>query len=173
MVNPSFYSKQTIDHFRHPRNYGEIKNSDGKGEAGNIICGDVMSLYIKIKKNKKDEEVISNIKFKTYGCAAAIATSSVITELVKGKTIKEALQIDKNTVVKTLHGLPPIKIHCSLLAVDALNEAIYQYLIKNKKPIPKNLEEKHERIERSKKQTEKRYEKWIKINKVEKIKERG
>lgn len=165
MVNPSFYSKQTIDHFRHPRNYGEIKNSDGKGEAGNIICGDVMSLYIKIKKNKKNEEVIADIKFQTYGCAAAIATSSVITEIVKGKTIKEALKIDKNSVVKTLHGLPPIKIHCSVLAVDALNEAIYQYLIKNKEPIPKELEEKHQRIEKTKSQIEDRYQKWMNINK--------
>lgn len=165
MVNPSFYSKQTIDHFRHPRNFGKIKNPDGKGEAGNIICGDVMSLYIKIKKNKKNEEVITNIKFQTYGCAAAIATSSVITQLVKGKTIREALKIDKNSVVKTLHGLPPIKIHCSILAVDALNEAIYQYLIKNKEPIPKELEEKHQRIEKTKSQIEDRYQKWMNINK--------
>ncbi len=164
MVNSSFYSKQTIDHFRHPRNYGEIKNSDGKGEAGNIICGDVMNLYIKIKKNKKNEEIITDVKFQTYGCAAAIATSSVITELVKGKTIKEAFKIDKNSVVKTLRGLPPIKIHCSILAVDALNEAIYQYLIRNKKPIPKELEKKHQRIIKTKSQIENRYKKWMKIN---------
>ena len=164
MVNSSFYSKQTIDHFRHPRNYGEIKNSDGKGEAGNIICGDVMNLYIKIKKNKKNEEIITDVKFQTYGCAAAIATSSVITELVKGKTIKEAFKIDKNSVVKTLRGLPPIKIHCSILAVDALNEAIYQYLIRNKKPIPKELEKKHQRIIKTKNEIENRYKKWMKIN---------
>jgi len=164
MSNVSFYSKQTIDHFRHPQNYGEIKNPDGKGEAGNIICGDVMSLYIKVKKNKKNEEIISDVKFQTYGCAAAIATSSVITQLVKGKSIREALNIDKNEIVKTLHGLPPVKIHCSVLAVDALSEAIYQYLIANKRPIPKTLEEKHQRIERSKKQIEERYEKWMKIN---------
>jgi nitrogen fixation NifU-like protein len=165
MVSLNFYSKQTIDHFRHPRNYGEIKNADGRGEAGNIICGDVMSLYIKVKKNQKGEEVITNIKFQTYGCAAAIATSSVITELVKGKTIKEALTIDKNNIVETLHGLPPKKIHCSVLAVDALNEAIYQYLIKNKKPIPQELVQKHQRIKKGKIQIEERYEKWMNINK--------
>ena len=165
MANPSFYSKQTIYHFRHPRNYGEIKNPDGKGEAGNIICGDVMSLYIKVKKNKNGEEIIADVKFQTYGCAAAIATSSVITELVKGKTIKEALKIDKSSVIKTLHGLPPIKIHCSVLAVDALTEAIYQYLAENKKPVPKELGEKHQRIEKGKKQIEERYKKWMNINK--------
>jgi nitrogen fixation NifU-like protein len=164
MVDSSFYSKQTIKHFRHPKNYGAIKNADGKGEAGNIICGDVMSLYIKIEKNNNSEEIISDIKFQTYGCAAAIATSSVITELVKGKTIKQALKIDKSNIVETLHGLPPIKIHCSVLAVDALNEAIYQYFFKNKKLIPKGLEKRHKQIEQCKKQIEIRYKKWKEIS---------
>jgi len=160
MTHLSFYSKQTLQHFRHPHNYGEIKNPDGKGEAGNIICGDVMSLYLKIKKNKKGAEVIEDIKFKTYGCAAAIATSSVITDLVKGKTIEQASKISKDNIVETLHGLPPIKIHCSILAIDALGEAIYQYLLKNKRTIPADLKERHERIEKDKKNIKARYKKW-------------
>lgn len=150
------YSKQTIDHFRNPHNYGEIKNADGQGEAGNIICGDIMSLYIDVKKNKKGEEVIADVKFRTYGCAAAIATSSVITDLAKGKTIDEALKISKKDIVDTLNGLPPIKIHCSLLAIDALGEAIYQYLLKNKKSIPQELKTKHERIEKGRRIIEER-----------------
>lgn len=157
------YSKKTINHFRNPHNYGEIKNPSAVGEAGNVVCGDVMTLYLKIDKNDKNQEVIKDIKFKTYGCVAAIATSSVITDLVKGKTIEEALKIDKDKIVKTLNGLPPIKIHCSVLAAEALAEAIYQYLLKNKKPIPKDLEEKHQMIEKSKKIIEARYKEWIKL----------
>ncbi len=160
-MNDSFYSKETLHHFYHPHNYGVIKKPDGKGEVGNIICGDVMTLYIKVKKNIKGEEIIADIKFKTYGCAAAIATSSVITDLVKGKTIGQALKINKDSIVKTLRGLPPIKIHCSILAIDALGEAIYQYLRKHKKRIPQKLRIKHERIEKSKREIEERYKKWI------------
>ncbi len=158
----TFYSKKTIDHFRNPHNYGDIKNPDGQGEAGNIICGDIMSLYILVKKNKKGQEVITDIKFKTYGCAAAIATSSVITDLAKGKTIEEALLISKKDVIDTLDGLPPIKIHCSLLAVDALGEAIYQYLVSKKREVPKELQTKHDRIEKERQQIEKRLKKMKK-----------
>lgn len=153
------YTKQTIDHFRNPRNYGAINNPDGQGEAGNIICGDIMSLYIVVKKNKKGEEIIDAVKFKTYGCAAAIATSSVITGLAKGKTIDEALKISKKDIVDILHGLPPIKIHCSLLAIDALGEAIYQYLQNKKRAIPQELKLRHERIEKGKKMIEERLKK--------------
>jgi len=159
------YSKQTLKHFRNPHNYGEIKDADGIGEAGNIICGDLMNLYIVVKKDKKEKEIITSVKFKTYGCAAAIATSSVITDLVKGKTIDEALKVSKNDIVDTLKGLPPIKIHCSVLAIDALDEAIYQYLYKNKRPIPEDLLLKHERIEKGKKEIKERYSKWMKISK--------
>jgi len=155
----NFYSKQTIDHFRNPRNYGALTNPDGLGEAGNIICGDIMSLYIEVKENKKAEEIITAVKFKTYGCAAAIATSSVITDLAKGKTIDEALKLGKKDIIDTLHGLPPIKIHCSLLAIDALGEAIYQYLLKNKREIPQDLRQKHDRIEKGKKIIEERLKK--------------
>jgi len=153
------YSKQTIDHFRNPHNYGALKNPAGFGEAGNIICGDIMSLYIDVKKNKQGKEYISDVKFKTYGCAAAIATSSVITDLAKGKTIVEALKLNKQDIVDTLHGLPPIKIHCSLLAIDALGEAIYQYLLKNNRTIPQDLHTRHERIEKGKKMIEERLKK--------------
>lgn len=165
MTSNSFYTKQTLDHFRHPQNCGELKNADGLGEAGNIICGDLMSLYIKVKKNNQGKTVIAAVKFKTYGCAAAIATSSVITELVKGKTIEEALKVSKNDIVDTLKGLPPIKIHCSILAIDALHEAIYQYFSAKKLPIPQFLQEKHARIEKGKKEIKERYAKWLSISK--------
>jgi nitrogen fixation protein NifU and related proteins len=153
------YSKQTIDHFRNPHNYGEIKNADGRGEAGNIICGDIMSLYIIVEKNKNGKEIITAVKFKTYGCAAAIATSSVITDLAKGKTIDEALLLSKKDIIETLHGLPPIKIHCSLLAIDALGEAIYQYLFTHKRAIPEDLVKRHEHIENERHMIEERLKK--------------
>lgn len=155
------YSKKTLQHFRSPHNYGEIKNPDGVGEAGNIVCGDVMSLYLKMKKIENKEPIIDQVKFKTYGCAAAIATSSAITDLVKGKTIDEALKISKNDIVEFLEGLPPIKIHCSILAIDALDEAIYQYLIDHEKTVPADLQLKHDRIKKSREQIEERYKKWM------------
>jgi len=135
------YSKKVLDHLANPRNVGKIEGADGKGEVGNVVCGDVMKLYIKVK-----DEVIEEISFETYGCAAAIATSSVITEMVKGKKITEVLKMKNSDILKALDGLPPIKIHCSLLSVDALSEAIWDYLKKNGKKIPEELEERHERI---------------------------
>ena len=157
------YTKKVIEHFKNPHNMGRMKNPDGIGKVGNIICGDVMWLYIKVGKDKKGREIIKNIKFETFGCVAALATSSVITDLAKGKTIEEALKINRNDVVKSLGGLPPIKLHCSVLAADALTEAIYDYLSKNKREIPKELRETHQRIEKEKKEIEERYKEWIKI----------
>lgn len=157
------YTEKVIEHFKKPHNYGRMKNFDGLGKVGNIICGDVMWLYIKVGKDKKRREIIRDVKFETFGCVAALATSSVITDLAKGKTIEEALKIDRNEVVKALGGLPPIKLHCSVLAADALTEAIADYLIKNKRKIPKELQERRKRIEREKKEIEKRYKEWIKI----------
>lgn len=157
------YSKEVMEHFQNPHNYGKIKNPDGVGKAGSLQCGDIMELYIKVGKNKKGEEIIKDIKFRTYGCLAAIATSSVITDLVKGKTIKEALRIDRKKVIEKLGGLPKIKIHCSVLAVDALLEAIHDYLSKNRKPIPKELKKRHQRIKKEKEEIKKRYEEWIKF----------
>ena len=127
------YSKKVIEHFQNPHNYGRIKDADGIGKAGNPICGDVLYLYIKVGEN----EVIKDIKFETFGCAAAISTSSVVTDLAKGKTIKEALKIDSARIVKSLGGLPSIKHHCSLLAIDALRSAIRDYLQKTKKILKK------------------------------------
>ena len=122
------YTEKVMDHFRNPRNIGEIKDPDGFGKVGNPVCGDVMAIYIKVKNEK-----IADIKFKTYGCTAAIATSSVLTEMVKGKTIDEALKITRDDVANELGGLPAIKMHCSNLAADALREAIKDYKNKKKK----------------------------------------
>ena len=152
------YTKKVIQHFRNPHNYGKMKNPDGVGKVGNLICGDVMRLYIKIDRNRKKEEVIKDIKFETFGCVAAIATSSIITDLAKGKSLKEAMEISKNEVAKSLGGLPPIKLHCSVLAADTLSEAVYDYLSKNKRKIPKELQKRHKRIEQEKKILEKKYE---------------
>lgn len=151
------YTKKVLETFKNPHNYGKIKNADGIGKVGNIVCGDVMWLYIKLDKTG---EIIKDIKFETFGCVAAISTSSIITDLVKGKTIKEALKITKDNVIESLGGLPKIKYHCSVLAVDALVEAIYDYFLKNKKEIPADLKKRHEMIKKSKDAIEKRYEKW-------------
>lgn len=149
------YSKKVMEHFLHPRNMGEIKNADGIGKVGNIVCGDVMWIYIKVEKDKQGRSIIKDIKFKTFGCAAAIATSSIITELVKGKTIDEALKITKKDVVNALGGLPPIKIHCSNLAAEALHEAIYDYMKKHDMEIPRKLEEEHKKIKETLKKIKK------------------
>ena len=120
------YSEKVMEHFRNPRNVGEIKNPDGIGHVGNPVCGDIMELYIKVK-----DDIITDVKFKTFGCGAAIATSSMITELVKGKRIDEALKISNRAVVEALDGLPPIKMHCSVLAEEALKSAIEDYYKKS------------------------------------------
>ncbi|MAG50780.1 iron-sulfur cluster assembly scaffold protein [archaeon] len=127
------YSKKVMESFKHPHNMGEIKNADGIGKIGNPTCGDVMWIFIKIGKNKKGEEIIKDIKVKTFGCVAAIATSSMVTDLAKGKTIKEAKKITRQNIADALEGLPPIKMHCSNLAVDALHKAIEDYEKKNEK----------------------------------------
>ena len=157
------YTKKVIEHFQNPHNYGRMKNPDGIGKAGNIVCGDVMWLYIKVGEDKKKKEIIKDIKFETFGCVAAISTSSIITDLVKGKTLREAIEINKEKVVKSLGGLPPIKLHCSVLAVDALSEAIYDYLSKKKKPIPKEIRKRHQGIQKEKKLIEEKYKEWIEI----------
>ena len=116
------YSEKVMDHFMNPRNMGEIPDADGVGTVGNPACGDIMQLYIKV-----EGDVIRDVKFKTFGCGAAIATSSMVTELVKGKTLEEAEKISNRTVAEALDGLPPIKMHCSNLAADALHAAIEDY----------------------------------------------
>ncbi|MDN5348157.1 MAG: nitrogen fixation protein NifU [Clostridia bacterium] len=116
------YSEKVMEHFTSPRNVGEIPDADGIGEIGNPICGDIMRLYIKVNNGK-----IEDIKFKTFGCGAAIATSSMVTEMVKGKTLEEAMKISNKAVAEALGGLPPNKMHCSNLAADALHRAIEDY----------------------------------------------
>ena len=156
------YTPKVMETFKNPHNTGKIKNADGIGKVGNIVCGDVMHLYIKVAKNKKGNEIIKDIKFETFGCVAAVSTSSIITDLAKGKTIKEALKITKDSVIKSLGGLPKIKYHCSVLAVDALVEAVYDYFLKNNKEISADLQKKHDIIQKSKEIIEKKYEKWQK-----------
>lgn len=119
------YSEKVLEHFRNPRNVGVIEDADGVGTVGNPVCGDLMTMYIKVKDDR-----IVDIKFQTFGCGAAIATSSMATELAKGKTLEEALKITKQTVAEALGGLPPQKMHCSNLAADALKRAIADYLKK-------------------------------------------
>jgi len=121
------YTDKVMDHFENPRNVGEISQADGVGQVGNPTCGDIMKIYLKI-----DNDVITDIKFKTFGCGAAIATSSIVTEMAKGKTIEEALQLSNKAVAEALGGLPPKKLHCSNLAADALHAAIENYRDKQK-----------------------------------------
>ena len=121
------YSEQVMEHFKNPRNVGEIENPDGIGHVGNAVCGDVMELYIRV-----EDGIIVEAKFKTFGCGAAIATSSMVTELVKGKKVEEALKISNRAVAEALGGLPSIKMHCSVLAEEALKSAIDDYLNKSK-----------------------------------------
>jgi nitrogen fixation NifU-like protein len=124
MTDPwSLYNEKVMEHFKNPRNVGEMEDPDGVGRVGDPICGDVMELYIKVK-----DGIIADAKFKTFGCAAAIATSSMVTEMVKGKSVEEALEISNKAVVEALDGLPPAKVHCSVLAEDALKAAIENYL---------------------------------------------
>ena len=156
------YTKKVLETFKNPHNFGKIKNAGGIGKVGNIVCGDVMWLYIKVAQNKKGEDFIKDIKFETFGCVAAISTSSIITDLVKGETIKSALEITKDNIIKKLGGLPKIKYHCSVLAVDALAEAIYDYYTKSKAKIPSDLQKRHKIIQKSKNVIEERYEEWLK-----------
>jgi len=132
------YSKKVMENFLHPKNMGKIENADGIGKVGNPTCGDIMYVYIKVGKKKikgKEQEYIKDIKFQTLGCTAAIATSSMITQLAKNKSLKEAEKITRNDVAENLKGLPAIKMHCSNLAADALKDAIKNYRKKQSKPI--------------------------------------
>ena len=120
------YTDKVMDHFEHPRNVGELENPSGMGTVGNPKCGDIMKMYLKIENN-----VIVDVKFLTFGCGAAIATSSMATEMVKGKTIEEAMQVTNKAVMEALDGLPPVKVHCSLLAEEAIHAALWDYAEKH------------------------------------------
>ncbi len=122
---PGGYSEKVMDYFAHPRNVGVIENASGVGKVGNPVCGDIMELFIKVENN-----IITDAKFRTFGCGAAIATSSMVTEMVKGKTLEEALKVSNAAVAEALGGLPAVKMHCSVLAEDALKAAIDDYLKK-------------------------------------------
>lgn len=121
------YTKEVLKHLRFPKNMGEIKKPSGEAVVGNPVCGDIMKFYIKVGYNAKGQEILTDVKFQTLGCGAAIATSSILTVLVKGKTIVEALKVDKNAIIKALGGLPSSKIHCSILADEALKKAVDNY----------------------------------------------
>lgn len=128
------YSDKVMEHFQNPRNVGEIEDADGVGTVGNPTCGDLMTIYIKVKDDR-----IEDIKFKTFGCGAAIATSSMVTEMAMGKTIDEAMEITRNDVAENLEGLPPVKMHCSNLAADALHAAIDNYREKKGEKVEKHI----------------------------------
>ena len=127
------YSEKVMDHFSNPRNVGEIENASGVGTVGNAKCGDIMRMYLDIDE---DTKIIKECKFKTFGCGAAVATSSMATELVKGKTIYEALEVTNKAVMEALDGLPPVKVHCSLLAEEAIHAALWDYAEKHQIEIP-------------------------------------
>ncbi len=130
------YSEKVMDHFMNPRNVGEIEDADGVGMVGNAKCGDIMKMYLKIDES----DVITDCKFKTFGCGAAIATSSMATELIKGKTVKEALELTNSAVVEALEGLPAVKVHCSVLAEEAVKSALADYYGKIGRPIDFEIE---------------------------------
>ena len=137
------YSEKVMDHFTNPRNVGEIENAEGVGVVGNAKCGDIMKIYLKIDEN----DVITDCKFKTFGCGAAIATSSMATELIKGRTVSEALSLTNSAVVEALEGLPPVKVHCSVLAEEAVKSAIADYYTKIGRPIDFEIEKDHDEDE--------------------------
>ncbi|MBN2458448.1 iron-sulfur cluster assembly scaffold protein [Candidatus Woesearchaeota archaeon] len=136
------YTQKVIDAFKSPKNMGEISDADAVGKVGNPVCGDLMWLYLKIRRNRDGRDYIYDVKAKTFGCVAAIATSSVMTELIKGKTIDEAEKIKKDDIIKVLGGLPEQKVHCSLLAIEALEDAIRKWKLENKKNIELNKKNK-------------------------------
>ncbi len=136
------YSEKVMEHFTNPRNVGEIENADGVGVVGNAKCGDIMKMYLKI-----EDGVIVDCRFKTFGCGAAIATSSMATELIKGRTIDEALTLTNSAVVEALEGLPPVKVHCSVLAEEAIKTAIADYYKKIGKPVDFEIEQHDEEEE--------------------------
>ncbi|OUJ18519.1 NifU -like protein involved in Fe-S cluster formation [Methanonatronarchaeum thermophilum] len=147
------YSDKVMEHFKNPKNMGEMENPDITAKVGNPACGDLMQVYLKIEE-KNNEKYIEDISFKTFGCAAAIATSSVTTELVKGKTLKEAEKLTRDDVAEELGGLPKVKMHCSNLAANGVHRAIYEYKKKNNMEISQELEKKYKTSEAALEKTE-------------------
>lgn len=155
------YSEKVMEHFHEPRNQRRMENPDGLGKVGNPICGDVMWLYIKVNQSREDGEVIEDISWETFGCTAAIATSSMVTDLAKGKTLDEALEITNSDVAEELEGLPPVKMHCSVLASDALNEAIYDYYERQNQDIPPKLQKRHDKIKEDMEKIKEEYSDYV------------
>ncbi|MDD4122738.1 MAG: iron-sulfur cluster assembly scaffold protein [Candidatus Pacebacteria bacterium] len=152
------YSNKVLKFFKRPKHSGQMKNPDTIGTAGSLHCGDTMAIYLKIAKNKKNQEFIKDVKYKTFGCVAAIASSEALARIIKKKTLKECLELKNNDLVYELHGLPDIKIHCSLIGIDALTDAIYLYYSKNHPElITKELQDKEDEINRKKQILETRY----------------
>lgn len=151
------YTEKVIDHFREPHNRGKMEDYSAIGKVGNIVCGDVMWLYIKVDQDEAGRDIIADISWETFGCTAAIATSSMVSDLGKGKTLKEAIAVTNQDVASELGGLPPVKMHCSALAADALNEAIYSYMTQEGRDIPEALQKRHDHIAKEMAQLEERY----------------
>jgi nitrogen fixation NifU-like protein len=160
------YSKEIMKHFLHPKNQGIIKKYDGLGKVGQPVCGDVLWLYIKIKEDKKTgKKIISDAKFQTFGCVVAVANSSLLTTLIKGKSLDEAMKITREDIIKKFKKIPATKLHCSILAIDALSEAIYDYYKRKNLPVPKELANRHENIQQTLKTMERRYKDYIALEK--------
>ncbi|MFW6422139.1 MAG: iron-sulfur cluster assembly scaffold protein [Candidatus Bipolaricaulota bacterium] len=158
------YSEKVMEHFNNPKNQRKMDNPDGVGKVGNAACGDVMWVYIQVSANgDEDEETLEDVSWQTFGCTAAIATSSMVTEMAKGATLQEALQITNQEVAEELGGLPPVKMHCSLLASDALSEAIYDYLTNQDREIPSELQKTHEKVQRDMEKVEETYPDYLEM----------
>jgi nitrogen fixation NifU-like protein len=159
------YPKEIIKHFKNPKNLGRIKKPDAVGEAGNLACGDVMRIYLKIKE-KNGKKIISDIKGEVFGCIVAIANTSMLTTMVKGKSLEDTMKIRKEELIEKLGGrekIPAFKIHCSILALDALHEAIYNYYKKKNLKIPEFLENEHKRIQATIKTIEEKHKEFVEL----------
>src|SRR3989344_7662868 len=159
----ALYSKEIMEHFRNPKNVGRMKNPSCAGRAGNMVCGDIMYLYLKITKDKKGREIIKDVKFETFGCTVAIANTSLLTTMVKGKTLEQAQKITKDDLVKKFKNVPLIKVHCSLLAIDALSEAIYGYYKKQGRETSPELKARHEKAEKIGKEIKHRHSSLVEL----------
>jgi len=159
------YSEEVKSAFLEPHHLGKMKNPDGFGTVGNIVCGDVMYLYIKVGINSKGKEFLKDVKWETFGCAAAIATSSTAADQAIGKTLEEAIEMTNQGVVSVLGGLPTNKIHCSILAVDALHEAIFSYLEKKGSKVPEKLLKRHEVIQKEMDSLKEKYSEYMEMQK--------
>jgi nitrogen fixation NifU-like protein len=157
------YSDTVMEHFNDPHNQRKMEDPDGVGKVGNALCGDVMWLYIKVQEDEDGDEIIEDISWETFGCTAAIATSSMVTDMARGESVEEAIEITNKQVAEELDGLPPVKMHCSNLASDGLVEAIYDYLDSNDKEVPEELENRHQNIEEHMEEVEEEYGDYVEM----------